>query len=302
MDDTVRAIRCSTVTACTDYHLHTPLCHHAEGWPTDYIAPARAAGLAEIGFSEHSPMQADDFDDWRMRFSDLPRYRQEIDQARAQAGPDLPVRLGLECDFIDTPDQRRWLEQLRRAAPWDYWIGSVHYLDNGFPIDDPREAHQWSGADIDDLWQRYWRLFSTAVRTGWFSFMAHPDLIKKFGHRASGDLRRFYEPAVQALTDADVAFEFSTAGWHKPCAEAYPADPFLQLALEAGVPIVISSDAHHPDHVGRDFHRAVRHLGQLGFTRLARFARGERTLYPLPESTPGADPKPSIPKPTPPAG
>lgn len=279
--------------ACTDYHLHTPLCRHAEGWPADYIAPARTAGLAEIGFSEHSPMEADDFDDWRMRFSDLPRYRQEIDRARDLAGTAMPVRLGLECDFIDTAPQRRWLDQLQQAAPWDYWIGSVHYLDDGFCVDDPRLADRWSGADIEHIWQSYWELFGRAVRSGWFSFMAHPDLVKKFGHRPAGDLRRYYEPAVQALVDADVAFEFSTAGWHKECREAYPADDFLALALEANLPLVISSDAHRPGHVGRDFGPAARHLQAIGFTRLARFRERRRTLHPLsidPEPAPGHAP------------
>ena len=49
-----------------DYHMHTPLCHHATGEPTDYAAQAECAGLREIGFSDHSPMPRDDFDDWRM--------------------------------------------------------------------------------------------------------------------------------------------------------------------------------------------------------------------------------------------
>lgn len=270
----------------TDYHLHTPLCHHAEDWPVDYVEPALAAGLREIGFSEHSPMAADDFDDWRMLRRDLPRYFDEIERARTKAGDRLPVRLGLECDYLEGTEQRAWLEELRTAAPWDYWIGSVHYLDDGFPVDDPREVAQWSEADIGDLWSRYWRLFGNAARSGLFSFMAHPDLVKKFGFRPPGDLRRFYEPAVQALVDADVAFEFSTAGWFKPCEEAYPAIGFLELAREAGLPLVISSDAHQADHVGREFGRAAHHLLALGFTSLARFRDGRRSLHPLVPSTP----------------
>jgi histidinol-phosphatase (PHP family) len=51
--------------------------------------------------------------------------------------------------------------------------------------------------------------------------------------------------------------ELNTAGWHKPCAEAYPTAEFLELACSAGVPLVISSDAHAPMEVGRDFLQAV---------------------------------------------
>ena len=49
-----------------DYHLHTPLCHHATGEPVDRAAKAVARGLEEIGFSDHSPMRQDNYDAWRM--------------------------------------------------------------------------------------------------------------------------------------------------------------------------------------------------------------------------------------------
>ncbi|MFZ4595668.1 MAG: PHP domain-containing protein, partial [Verrucomicrobiaceae bacterium] len=47
-----------------DYHLHTPLCRHAEGHPSAYAGQAEALGLAEIGFSDHNPMP-EFFDNWR---------------------------------------------------------------------------------------------------------------------------------------------------------------------------------------------------------------------------------------------
>ena len=34
-----------------DYHMHTPLCRHAKGEPTEYAARAIEAGVPEIGFS-----------------------------------------------------------------------------------------------------------------------------------------------------------------------------------------------------------------------------------------------------------
>ena len=57
-----------------DYHLHTPLCRHAVGEPTEYAARALALGLREIGFSDHSPMPREDFDHWRMFAGQLDEY------------------------------------------------------------------------------------------------------------------------------------------------------------------------------------------------------------------------------------
>ena len=51
-----------------------------------------------------------------------------------------------------------------------------------------------------------------------------------------GDLRRFYERAMDGIAECDVAVEVSTAGLRKPAGEIYPAAPFLEMCLEAGPP------------------------------------------------------------------
>src|SRR5690606_27968667 len=95
-------------------------------------------------------------------------------------------------------------------------------------------------------------------------------------YRPDGDLRRFYEPAIEAAASAGAAIELNTAGWHKPCAEAYPAPEFLRMAFEAGVPLVISSDAHAPAEVARDFPKAIEAAKAAGYTETATFSRRVR--------------------------
>ena len=264
-----------------DYHLHTPLCRHAVGSPGEYVAAARAVGLEEVGFSDHCPMPGPEpFDDWRMRRADLPRYLDMVAEAREAAAP-FPVRLGLECDFI--AGQEGWIEELAVLADWDYLVGSVHYLAPGWDVDNPRHLSRFNVSEgaVEDIWQRYWDAFGRCARSGLFDFLAHPDLVKKFGHRPGGDLRRFYEPAVAALAERDTALEISTAGLHKPVGELYPAGEFLRLAQAAGLAVVINSDAHAPGEVGRDFPRAADAARAAGFTATARFARRERRMVAL---------------------
>ena len=74
-----------------DYHMHTPLCHHAVGEPIDYAEEATKKGISEIGFSEHSPMEQDDFDEWRMYLSDINEYINKIKIAR-EAFPELRIK------------------------------------------------------------------------------------------------------------------------------------------------------------------------------------------------------------------
>src|SRR5205823_5199934 len=135
--------------------------------------------------------------------------------------------------------------------------GSVHYIAPEWAVDDPKYLGRFTGGNVEEIWATYFRLYEKAIRSGWFDFFAHPDLPKKFGHRPSGDLRRFYEPVIQALADTGKAFEVSTAGLRKEVHEMYPAREFLEMAHSADVPIVISSDSHQPHEVGMDFDKAM---------------------------------------------
>ena len=80
------------------------------------------------------------------------------------------------------------------------------------------------------------------------------------------------------------AIEINTSGWHKACAEQYPARQFLEMMNDAGIPLVISSDAHAPGDVGRDFERATCLALDTGFTHTARFEKRKRTLVALPSA------------------
>jgi hypothetical protein len=100
---------------------------------------------------------------------------------------------------------------------------------------------------------------------------AASDLPKKFGHRPAGDLRRYYEPAIEALAKHGVAFEMNTAGLRKAAGEIYPAFRFIELARQAGVPVLINSDAHSPEEVGSGFDAARELARRAGYTKVSRY-------------------------------
>ena len=251
----------SSALVTTDYHTHTPLCHHAQGTPQQFVDAAKAAGLTEYGISDHAPHTPEPFDDWRMAMEDLPTYFDWIAEARQHSGEDLIVRAGLECDWLEGCEQH--LETLRDSYSWDYFIGSVHYLPGKsgekWDFDNPAHLSQWQGLsenELSELWLHYWNTYAQMVRADLFEIHGHPDLIKKFAFSPPGDLRPYYESTIEALVSTGKAFEINTAGWHKPCAEQYPAQGFLKLAAEAKIPVYINSDAHSPEEVGRDFAKA----------------------------------------------
>lgn len=241
-----------------DYHSHTPLCRHATGEPEAYVDAALRAGVTEYGIADHAPLRPEPFDEWRMLERELPDYCGWIERARAHAAGRLAIRAGLECDWL--PGCESWIEHLRACHDWDYLIGSVHYLHDdalgGWDFDNPKWLGRWAAQDVDSLWAKYWHAYAAMAESGLFDILGHPDLVKKFGFVPAGDLDRYYEPAVDAVAASGCVIELNTAGWHKPCVECYPAPRFLELACSAGIPLVLSSDAHAPAEVGRDFARA----------------------------------------------
>jgi histidinol-phosphatase (PHP family) len=257
-------------TVRTDYHIHTTLCHHAEGEPLEYVHAAQKAGLTEIGFADHNPMP-EQFDAWRMSVQDLPRYLDMVEEARSSG---FTVRLGLECDFIEGYES--WIETLSKKASWDYLIGSVHYIAPGWDVDNPKYLSRFKKYPVEEIWSLYWRQYIRCIESDLFDFVAHPDLAKKFGYRPSGDLRHYYQPAIESLAKHNVAFEINTAGLRKEAEEVYPAPEFIRLAQEAGVAMLINSDAHTPAEVAHKFDLASDLARKAGYSKVCRFEKRSR--------------------------
>jgi len=251
----------------TDYHMHTPLCGHAIGAPRDYILAAQKQGLAEIGFSDHNPMPTQ-FDDWRMAPDQLPQYIEMIQEAQREF-PDYPVRLGLECDFI--PSFEDHIRHLAGQAEWDYLIGSVHYITPDWDVDNPKHLKRWQEQPVEEIWQKYFDAYTLMAESCLFDFLAHPDLVKKFGHRPEGDLSRFYKATLDAVAEAGVVLEINTAGLRKDVHEIYPSRDFLVAAHLRNIPIVINSDAHSPKEVAADFDAAYMLARDVGYTEVMTF-------------------------------
>lgn len=258
-----------------DYHMHTPLCRHAAGEPVDYAAQALAVGLDEIGFSDHSPMARDDFDDWRMRIDQLDEYVEKVRKAQRDY-PQLTIRLSLEVDYL--PGQEEWISDLAARHPWDYLIGSVHYVSDSWDIDNPYKLSQWKNRDPFEVWSVYFERLAMAAESGLFEIIGHPDLPKKFGHRPTQDCTPLFERFLQAAKKNGTAFELNTAGLRKECREIYPSRKFLEQAFAAHVPITFGADAHKPEEVGADFSAAVELALSVGYKQTLRFQQRKSRL------------------------
>ncbi len=262
-----------------DYHLHTYLCRHAKGTPSDLAERAVALGIAEIGITEHAPMKREDWDDWHMAIGDLDLYLALIRQAQ-EDWPQLTIRCGLEVDYL--PEHEDWIGELRDRHPWDYLIGSVHYVSDTFDFDNPAKRHRWEEEGVDRIWEESLDRLARAAASGLFQILGHVDLCKKFGHQPQSDMTSRFERLLETARDNRVAVEINTAGLCKPCREMYPSIDILSMASRLGVPLTFGSDAHHPRDVGMAFGEAVALARQAGYREYTQWERGESRSIRLP--------------------
>lgn len=272
----------------TDYHLHlrpddlsaTAAESFTSANAERYRRAASERGIEELGVSEHiyrfeQALQVWAHPLWReFALDDLDDYCRFVRE-------DTDLRLGIEADFIPGAEDR--LANLLAARDFDYVVGSVHFLaDRAL---DMHEYSVWDGsASPERIWDRYFQTLAEAARSGLFDILAHPDLVKVWGAdrpRPEGDLRRYYEPAVEAIAESGIAVEVSTAGLRKRAHEIYPASAFLEMCVQAKAAFALSSDAHRPWDVGADYDRALELLAGAGIAELCVFERRQRRLEPL---------------------
>ena len=271
----------------TDYHLH--LRPDEDGTTAEryfttenvdrYLEAAAAAGIAELGVSEHIHRFTQSLDLWDHPFW-REQARDDID-AYCEFVRGTELRLGIEMDFVPGAEDRT--ANLLEARDFDYVVGSVHFI--GDDAVDHEGFDIWDGTgDPDRVWSRYFEALAAAARSGLFDILAHPDLVKVWGRGRpvpDRDPRGFYEPAVEAIAEAGVAVEVSTAGLRKPVGELYPSPAFAEMCVEAGAAFALSSDAHLPEHVGYGYEAALEFLDGIGVREICVFERRRRRLEPL---------------------
>jgi histidinol-phosphatase (PHP family) len=223
-------------------------------------------------------MPKDDFDNWRMNADQLDDYVARVEKARRDH-PGLVIRLGLEVDYM--PDQEDWIRELAALHPWDYLIGSVHYIAEDWAIDDPSQLSKWNQRDPFEVWSIYFSTLAQAAASRLFDIIGHADLPKKFGIRPHQDCTPLFERFLQAAETAQVAVELNTAGLRKDCREIYPSPSLLELAHQHHVPIAFGSDAHAPTEVGMDFPAAIELARSVGYREATRFVDRQRRSIPI---------------------
>ena len=185
-----------------NYHTHTYRCQHAYGSEREYIEAAIRMGIAELGFSDHVPCPFKD-------------------------GYVSGIRMTME----QAPEQKAMFDRL----DCDYMIMGQHFMKSeqtgpytGTPTDDESRIREYVDTVIEGM------------KTGMYSYLAHPDLINYQG------LDSVYEWEMtrmcKALKELDIPLEINMLGIS--AGKHYPTERFWCIPHDIGNKVILGLDAH----------------------------------------------------------
>lgn len=258
-------------------HTHTSFSDGSH-LPEEYIRHAETAGLAILGFSDHSPLPFDNT--FALREEKVGEYCDTVLALKQKQHNGLKILLGMEVDFI--PGMGHPFDYFRNNFPLDYMIGSVHLVRNGPPkelwfIDGPDPAtydeglNLLFGGDIRAGVTAYYHQINEMLQSSRFEIIGHPDKIKMHNRGHFSEEAPWYQALVDEtlslIKEKDVIVEVNTRGIYKKRSETlFPGPAILRKIKKLDIPVIISSDAHRPAEVANLFHETRMLLDTFGLT------------------------------------
>jgi histidinol-phosphatase (PHP family) len=260
-----------------DYHTHHVRCGHASGCLEDYVKRGIEIGLAQLGLSDHMPLLHVDpatyWPEMAMPRDELPRYVEECLNLKEKYKDQIDIRVGLEGDYIEGYESE--IASIVNAYPWDYVIGSVHFLGE-WDISDFRQVSDWEGKDIYEVYTQYYDAVKKAARSGLYDYIGHIDVIKRFGFKPERDPWELEKAALDTVKEQGLAIELNASGLRMPCEEMFPSRRMLEYCHKTGIPLTIGSDAHQPERLSQYLDQAREMLKLIGFNEIATFSARKR--------------------------
>ncbi len=255
-----------------DYHMHSIL---SDGRNT-YEEMALAAidkGLDEIGFTDHLCLKPVD---WSMSLIDIPVMISQIQDVKEKYGDRINIRFGIEIDYF--PEYESQIQDLISTIPFDYIIGSIHFIgDWNFDMDQSLYG-KWSN---DVLYEKYFTLVQQAAKSGLFDIIGHIDIIKKFRVYPESNQDTLFDETMRIIKANNLVVELNTGGLDRPCAEFTPSPHLLEMCFAHHIPVTISSDAHRTEQIARHYDSALALLSKVGYTELVGFNKRIRRVIKL---------------------
>ena len=217
-----------------NYHTHTYRCHHARGTERGYIDTAIAGGIKYMGFSEHAPFifPTGKESSHRMYMRDRFSYVEYLTELREEYKDRIDLKIGFEMEYY--PRFFKEMVSIAKDCGVEYLLLGQHCLDENDEV--------WSVrvGDSVELLDTYVERVCEGMRTGVFSYLAHPDVVNFTGDKDVylEKMRKICETSLETGLPLEINF------WGVHENKHYPDPEFWKMAGEMGCDVVYGFDAH----------------------------------------------------------
>lgn len=231
-----------------NYHTHNHRCGHAGGDCYDYANEAVKKGIKKLGFSDHGPFK--DFDPgFRMAYDMFEDYKQEAYAVKRDYRDKLDVKVGVEIEYLESQD--KYYDELLTKGGMEYLIMGQHFYEDKNGI--LRYTYEMKSTEE---YLDYAKSIVNGIKTGYFSFLAHPDLICIHDFKWDYNCDKAFDMIIDAALDKDFVIEYNGNGFRRGIKKfydgeryEYPHDKVFKKVADAGVKVIINSDCHGPSQL-----------------------------------------------------
>ena len=261
-------------------HQHTKFSDGKE-IPRKYAERAIDLGFSQLGFSEHSPLPFSN--PFSLKEENVDDYIEAVDRLKEQFAGQIEIYRALEMDYI--PGISGDFDYWRGRCRADYLIGSVHLVkpdgtDALWFTDGPdykiydEGLQQFFEGDIRNAVHTFYQQTNQMIESQEFEIVGHVDKIKMHnrGRFFSEDekwYRDLVDETLELIKQKNLIIEVNTRGMYKKTSDSFfPDHQTLKRVHELNIPVIISSDAHHPDEINNLFDEAEKRLIEFGFKEI----------------------------------
>lgn len=233
----------------TNFHTHCKRCRHAFGTEEDYIKEAVKKNLVQLGFSDHAPFPRYDFGN-RMPLSELKDYLSTLDRLKQKY--DIQIFKGLEAEYH--PMYEFYYEELFEEYKIEYLALGEHFYTK--PDGEIKNIY-FAQSTLDYI--DYAKAICRGIKTGFFKFVAHPDLMFLNRFAWDNNCQKASEAIIKCAEKYDAVLEFNANGYRRnkdtfPDGERYPYPHmnFWNMVKDTNIRVIVGSDCHEPHQLFDD--------------------------------------------------
>lgn len=261
-----------------DSHVHTSFSGDSDTPPERQIEKALSLGMERICFTDHHDHDVVSDIDFEL---DIPAYLKEMGSLREGYSGRIDIYTGIELGLQEHISG--YLQEITKENPFDFVIGSVHFVDGLDPYY-PEYFEKWGKS----AYRRYFEAVLGCIKSiKCYDSLGHLDYIARYGGKhgltySYAEYSDLIDPILRCVIDDGKALECNTGGLSRGLLQPNPCADILRRYREMGGELItIGSDAHSPETLGCFFESTGELLKELGFKYYAVYSQRRAELLPL---------------------